>query len=304
MRLAQDNDEGRLVEIGSVGELLARPKQLYTRNLIAAVPRFDGPAPGADGQHTGPRTPLLEVENLSVSYPSTKTLFGSGKQDFKAVDRISLCVHPGETLGLVGESGSGKSTIARALIGLTRVAEGSIKFRGREISSLVADRKLRKFCLPMQMVFQDPFSSLDSRQNIYRILAEPLRVHRRASAAEIDRIVIDALDRVGLDRTAARRYPHQFSGGQRQRISIARALVLQPALLICDEPTSALDVSIQAQILDLLAELRRSLNLAMLFISHDLAVVRQVCDRVGVMRDGRLLEVGETDQVFRNPQDS
>jgi peptide/nickel transport system ATP-binding protein len=295
--------EGRLVEIGSVGDLLAHPKQLYTKNLIAAVPRFDGPASRADGQHTVPRTPLLEVESLSVSYPTMKALFGSGKEDFKAVDRVSLCVHSGETLGLVGESGSGKSTVARALIGLTRVAGGSIKFRGREISGLVADRNLRKFCLPMQMVFQDPFSSLDPRQNVYRILAEPLRVHRTVNAAEIDRIVFDALDRVGLDRAAARRYPHQFSGGQRQRISIARALVLQPALLICDEPTSALDVSIQAQILNLLAELRQSLNLAMLFISHDLAVVRQVCDRVGVMRQGRLLEVGETDEVFRDPRD-
>jgi len=228
-------------------------------------------------------------------------LGGEGRQELRAVDGVSFDIRKGETFALVGESGSGKSTVARMVVGLLPPSGGAIAIDGNVLSGAEGyPRALRR---RLQMIFQDPYASLDPRWRVEDIIAEPIRFHRLAgSDQEVRRIVADLLDHVQLGAKAALKYPHEFSGGQRQRISIARALATRPSFLICDEPTSALDVSIQAQILNLLKDLQQELGLTMLFISHDLPVIRQMCDRVGVMRYGRLCEVAATETLFTAPE--
>ena len=219
------------------------------------------------------------------------------------MDDVSFSIRPGEVFGLVGESGSGKSTVARAITGIYQPTGGVINFAGTDLTSLKTRAAAAPWRRQMQMIFQDPFSSLNGRMRVEDIIAEPINFHRLASSsAEVEAIVRDLLDVVGLGAQAARKFPHEFSGGQRQRISIARALATRPRFLICDEPTSALDVSIQAQVLNLLKDLQEELHLTMLFISHDLPVIRQICDRVGVMRHGKLLEVADTERLFEAPE--
>ena len=221
----------------------------------------------------------------------------------QASDDVSFEVHEGETFGLVGESGSGKSTIARVIAGLYTPNSGRVTFEGIDLTALKSEHERRPIRRQMQMVFQNPYTSMNPRMKIFDIIAEPIRFHKLThNETETREIVHDLLDHVGLGRMAGLKYPHEFSGGQRQRISIARALATRPRLLICDEPTSALDVSVQAQILNLLKDLQDELNLTMLFISHDLPVIRQMCDRIGVMKMGQLLEVAPTEQLFNDPQ--
>ena len=221
----------------------------------------------------------------------------------QANNHVSFEINEGETFGLVGESGSGKSTIARVITGLYPPHEGQIIFEGIDLTALKTEKERRPFRRAMQMVFQNPYSSLNPRMKVADIIAEPIRFHNLAeNERQVQEIVGDLLDHVGLGRKAGVKYPHEFSGGQRQRISIARALATRPRLLICDEPTSALDVSVQAQILNLLKDLQQELKLTMLFISHDLPVIRQMCDRIGVMQKGTLLEVAKTEDLFVSPQ--
>jgi ABC-type oligopeptide transport system ATPase subunit len=246
--------------------------------------------------------PLLEVRGLVKHFPLTRGVivqrrFGA----IKAVDGIDLALAPGETLGLVGETGCGKSTAARLIMRLLDATEGEIRFEGRDIARLrgVPLRALRR---ELAMVFQDPYSSLNPRRTVGAIVAEPLAIHGpRADRTARRRRVQELLDTVGLDPEHYNRYPHEFSGGQRQRIGIARALALGPRLLIADEPVSALDVSIQAQILNLLRQLQRELGLALLFISHDLSVVRYMCERVAVMQRGKIVESGPVEELYRAP---
>ncbi len=239
---------------------------------------------------------LLRAENLVVEFPVGRTGL-----KVNAVSGVSLDVLPGETLGLVGESGSGKSTTGRALMQMPRPTAGRVSFDGRILSELDA-AELRKVRPEMQMIFQDPISSLNPRRAVDEIVAEPLKIWRRGTSAEQHRQVEETLEAVGIDPDTARgRRPHQFSGGQCQRICIARALMLDPKLLICDEPVSALDVSVQAQILNLLHDLKQRYGLTMLFIAHDLAVVKNVSDRVAVMYLGKLCEVGTPDQLYERP---
>ena len=225
------------------------------------------------------------------------------RRTFTAVDRVSFAIQRGEVFGLVGESGSGKSTIARIITGIYRPTDGRVSFAGHTLTAIRDARRLRRVRQQMQMIFQDPYASLNPRMRVVDIVAEPIRFHGLAdSGTATETIVGDLLERVGLSRVAAMRFPHEFSGGQRQRISIARALATRPRFLICDEPTSALDVSIQAQILNLLKDLQEEMGLTMLFISHDLPVIRQMCDRIGVMRHGRLIEVAESEDLFERPR--
>jgi len=237
---------------------------------------------------------LLSVDGLRTRYVTRG-------HAVNAVDGVSLDVELGETVGLVGESGCGKSTLGKTILRLLDPVEGSIRFRGNELSDL-SQHALLPFRQRMQMVFQDPFGSLNPRQNVGTLLATPLLVHGRGNRAERRQRVLDILDRVGLPAEAVDRYPHEFSGGQRQRIGIARALVLEPEVIICDEPVSALDLSIQAQILNLLVDLKRSLGLSYLFISHDLSVVRYFADRVLVMYLGRIVESASHTALWREPR--
>ncbi len=225
---------------------------------------------------------------------------GSAGSSVHAVDGVSLSVARGECVALVGESGSGKSTLGRMLAGLERTDRGAIRFEGRSIETLAPDRRTR-FRRTVQIVFQDPYASLNPRLTVGSALREVLAVHRIARGGEAAGRVEELLDRVGLPAAAGRRYPHEFSGGQRQRIGIARALAVGPAILIADEPVSALDVSVQARILALLLELRRELGLGYLFISHDLAVVRLMADRVAVMKEGRIVEQGAAEEIYSRP---
>jgi len=247
------------------------------------------------------REPLLEVRKLSVHFARGGGWFGRGGEPVKAVDDVSFSVAPGEILGLVGESGSGKSTLARAILRLTEPTAGSVRLAGTELLGLEAGamRRIRK---RMQVIFQDPYASLNPRMTAGENIAEGLRLlgadTRTARAAAITEL----LAQVGLPADAAGRYPHEFSGGQRQRIGIARALAVQPALIIADEPVSALDVSIQAQILNLLLDQQERRGLALLFIGHDLSVIRHFCDRLLVLYLGRIVEIGSTEAVFTNPQ--
>ena len=252
-----------------------------------------------------PTAPLLELVDVAryfdVSAPwLNRVLEHKPRQVLRAVDGVSFTIAKGETLGLVGESGCGKSTVARLIVGLYRPTRGAISFGGVRIDGGEPQLALRR---TMQMIFQDPYASLNPRWRVRDIVAEPIRAHELAqTAAEIDARVAALLDQVGLAAADGSKYPHQFSGGQRQRVSIARALATRPAFLICDEPTSALDVSVQAQVLNLMRRLQRELELTYLFISHNLAVVHHVADRVGVMYLGRIVELARTRELFSSPQ--
>ncbi|MDF2683387.1 MAG: dipeptide transporter ATP-binding protein [Brevibacillus sp.] len=243
---------------------------------------------------------LLVVKNLKKYYPITGGVLGGEVGVVKAVDDVSFAVKRGETLGLVGESGCGKSTTGRSLLRLIEPTAGEIYFDGVNVSSLSKDG-MRKMRRDMQIVFQDPFASLNPRHNIEKILEEPLVVHGIGTSAERKKRVLEMLEVVGLSSYHARRYPHQFSGGQRQRIGIARALMLNPKLIVADEPVSALDVSIQSQVLNLMQDLQREMSLTYLFIAHDLSVVRHISDRVGVMYLGRIVELTTSGQLYSNP---
>jgi len=322
---------GRLVEEGPTRQILGTPQHLYTKSLISAVPRSDiklrrfpmvtyieDVQTASDGSNLAIATrwmgqqrdfgkssgaPLVKVENLGMRFVLKQSFFKRKRVMLQAVKDVNLTIKEGEVFGLVGESGSGKSTIARLIAGLYESSGGSVTFNDVNITELNDGKQMNAFRRQIQMVFQDPFSSLNPRMRILDIVAEPIRFHKLASTEKITRqIVSGLLDYVGLGDKALMRYPHEFSGGQRQRICIARALATRPRFLICDEPTSALDVSIQAQILNLLKDLQESLGLTILFISHDLPVIRQMCDRVGVMRHGELLEVAETETLFSAPQ--
>ncbi|HVA30477.1 MAG TPA: ATP-binding cassette domain-containing protein [Gaiellaceae bacterium] len=245
--------------------------------------------------------PLLEVEGLTKTFRMRRRLGRRQSDVVRAVDGISFEVHEGETLGLVGESGSGKSTTGYCVLQLLKPTSGSVRFNGRELTG-ISRAELRATRRELQIVFQDPYSSLDPRLTVEQIVVDPLEVHRVGDRASRRRRVQELLELVGIEPSHAQRYPHEFSGGQRQRIGIARALALDPKLLVCDEPVSALDVSIQAQILNLLNDLQERLGLAYLFIAHDLAVVRAVSDRIAVMRRGKIVEVGDADEVYARPQ--
>jgi ABC-type oligopeptide transport system ATPase subunit len=257
--------------------------------------------PGGDG--TTPDGALLTVTDLEKYFPIRKGLLIERTVDHvKAVDGVSFSIPEGKTLGLVGESGSGKSTTGYCILQLIRPTAGSIRFQGRELTELKGE-DLRKIRQDMQIVFQDPYSSLDPRMTVGNIVAEPLQVHGMGTRRGRRETVRRLLEVVGFNPNYTNRYPHEFSGGQRQRIGVARALALNPKLIVCDEPVSALDVSIQAQILNLLKDLQRDFGLTYLFISHDLAVVRTMADEIAVMNKGKLVEVGPAEQVYLNPKD-
>jgi peptide/nickel transport system ATP-binding protein len=282
---------GQVVESGPAGAVLDDPQHPYTRALIAAVPRLSqSPAPLA------PRKPLLAVTGLSKLYRRGGFF---ARRETRALDKVSLTLQRGETLGVVGESGSGKSTLARCIVRLADADDGEILFDGADLARL-RGRQLRGARRRVQMVFQDPYASLNPRHTVGEIVTAGPRAHGEPRARALDRAAA-MLKLVGLGEAALPRYPHEFSGGQRQRIGLARALMLEPDVLIADEPVSALDVTVQAQVLELLDTVRRKMNLAMLFITHDMRVAARICHRVMVMRHGRVVEEGPTAALFAAP---
>jgi microcin C transport system ATP-binding protein len=287
--------DGEIVEQGDVEEVFERPTHPYTQMLLSAKPRGN-PDPAPSGART-----LVDAGDLRVWFPIKKGIIRRTVSHVKAVDGITLSVPQGQTLGVVGESGSGKSTLGRALLRLER-SKGTINFEGRNLQGL-RSRALRPLRQEMQMVFQDPYGSLSPRLSVGQIIGEGLRVHQLGGSAEERRgLISQALEEVGLEPDMQDRYPHEFSGGQRQRIAIARVLVLKPKFIILDEPTSALDVSVQYQIVELLRDLQKRHNLAYLFISHDLRVVKAMAHHILVMREGRVVEQGPAHEVFDNPK--
>jgi oligopeptide transport system ATP-binding protein len=259
---------------------------------------------------SGNGAPLVDVRDLVVNFPvAVGSALFRRRELLRAVDEVSFAIGRGETLGLVGESGCGKSTTGRAILQLLRPSAGSVRFEGQELTELwrrrfgvqVWSHELRQLRRRMQMIFQDPYASLDPRMSVSELIAEPLRTFGLVRGPGLDARVRDLLDQVGLDARFARRYPHEFSGGQRQRIGIARALALSPDFIVCDEPISALDVSIQAQVLNLLSQLRASLQLTYLFIAHDLAAVRHISDRIAVMYLGSIVESGPSEALCARP---
>ena len=320
--------QGEVVESGRVEDLFENPQHSYTRGLISCRPMLgskpgrlptlvDFLSPGLDtdmadpGTGTGTTTPqepqleeipLLKVSDLHTRYILKKSFFGKPLRSLEAVDHVSFYVCQGETLGLIGESGCGKSTLGRTLIGLIRSRKGEIQYRGRSVTQL-RGKQLNEYRQKVQFIFQDPFSSLNPTLKIGPAIMEVMRVHGIYSGRkQRQEAALGLLDDVGLPSGFFNRYPHEFSGGQRQRIGLARALATGPELIICDESVSSLDVSVQAQILNLLNELKDKLKLTYLFISHDLAVVKYMADRIMVMKDGRLVEQGPSDELFLNPE--
>ncbi|MGN7386087.1 ABC transporter ATP-binding protein [Sporosarcina sp. SAFN-015] len=244
---------------------------------------------------------LLTVNDLKVHYPIRGGFFRRVVDHVRAVDGISFELEPGETYGLVGESGCGKTTSGRALIGLNKVTSGEMLFEGKDLAKMGKSER-RNYTKDIQMIFQDPYSSLNGRKNVLSIIAEPLRNFERLSPKEELLRVQELVARVGLSPESIYKYPHQFSGGQRQRIGIARALALNPKLIIADEPVSALDVSVQAQVLNFMQEIQEEFNLTYLFISHDLGIIQHMCDRIGIMYRGRFVEEGTASEIYNNPQ--
>jgi peptide/nickel transport system ATP-binding protein len=319
---------GKLVEIGKTQKIINAPKHQYTKSLIAAVPRADRKIKRfksvdyieGSGKQAHRKININEdwlgknifdqdsnlaisVKGLRKDFIVKKAIFKKNRRYLGAVNNVSFEIKRGESFGLVGESGSGKSTIARLIAGLVKPDTGSIKIFGREITKKDLSSDLIKNSTKLQMIFQDPYSSLNSRMRVGDIVGEPIRYYKTASSLKEEiNIVSGLLDHVGLSKNSIGKYPHEFSGGQRQRISIARALASRPKILVCDEPTSALDVSVQAHILNLLKDLQDELSLTILFISHDLPVIRQMCDRVAVMRNGAICEVAETETLFEIPK--
>ena len=312
---------GDLVEIGPTKEVLTNPKELYTKSLVSSVPPTNKKISrfkiiekeNKIQKETNIKIlnrwnkkeivfqDLVQVKNLKKTFDDS-FFTESSKNSVMAVDDVSFNIKEGESFGLVGESGSGKSTIAKMIVNLYRPSSGDIYFDNVCITKIKNNKEMMKFRKQIQMIFQDPYSSLNGRMKVKNIVAEPIILHNpNITSNDLDNYIFDLLESVELTSKSSERYPHEFSGGQRQRISIARALATQPRLLVCDEPTSALDVSIQAQILNLLKDLQEQLNLTILFISHDLPVVRQMCDRIAVLRNGKLCEISETEKLFDNP---
>jgi oligopeptide/dipeptide ABC transporter ATP-binding protein len=291
---------GELKEQGAVRDVFYRPQHDYTRALLKAVPRLDAPLAPLPAVPAG--EPLIAVDGLRVHFPVPGAGWFRRGDMLRAVDGVELTLGPGETLGVVGESGSGKSTLARAILRLVPATAGSVTVLGREVAALSA-AGLRAIKRDLQVVFQDPLASLNPRMTVGDIVSEPLWTHRpELDAAAVRAAVVEVLRRVGLTGRELNRYPHEFSGGQCQRIGIARALVLRPKVIVCDEPVSALDVSIQGEIVRLLLELRAEFGLALVFIAHDLAVVRQISHRVMVMYLGRVMEVASRDDLYSRPR--
>ncbi|SFI32195.1 ABC transporter ATP-binding protein [Aerobium aerolatum] len=297
-------NKGKIVETGSVGDIIKRPQEEYTINLINSIPSIKDETRRHDVPPAA--TPLVQVKNLTRDFDLSpgmldRMLKGSKRTVVKAVQDVSFNIRKGSTYGLVGESGSGKSTCARMLVGLIKPTNGQVLLEGDDIwagGSGTQQRRQR-----VQMIFQDPYASLNPRWRVGDIIAEPMRALKLvANKREAEERVADLLEKVRLDPISMRKFPHEFSGGQRQRIAIARALSSQPEFIVCDEPTSALDVSVQAQVLDLMRSLQDEYGLTYLLISHNLAVVRQMADDVGVMSKGVLVEQGQVDDIFDNPQ--
>ncbi|RWC48439.1 MAG: ABC transporter ATP-binding protein [Mesorhizobium sp.] len=287
--------KGKIVETGPTQEIFANPQHAYTRHLLAAEPKGKPPAANAAAK------PVMTGKDIKVWFPIKQGFFRRTVDNVKAVDGIDVTVRAGQTLGVVGESGSGKTTLGLALARMIS-STGAIQFNGRDINQLSfnAMRPLRR---ELQIVFQDPFGSLSPRMSIAEIIEEGLKIHEpKLSPDERDDKVAAVLKEVGLDPATRNRYPHEFSGGQRQRVAIARAIVLNPRFVMLDEPTSALDMSVQAQVVDLLRSLQAKHDLAYLFISHDLKVIRALANDVIVMRNGRIVEAGPSQQIFENPQ--
>lgn len=243
---------------------------------------------------------LMEVKGLKKHFEVKKGYFKKQISHVKAVDGVDVSIYEGETLGIVGESGCGKSTTGEMLLGLLKPSEGSVKFMGKDITNM-SKKELRDIRKDIQVIFQDPFASLNPRMTVEELIGEPLEIHTSMSNSEIRNKVIELLEVVGLNSEQIKRYPHEFSGGQRQRIGIARALALNPKMIICDEPVSALDVSIQAQILNLLKKLQREYNLTLVFIAHGLPAIRNISDRIAVMYLGKIVEITDRDQLFNEP---
>jgi len=286
---------GKIVETGPTAEIFDHPQHEYTRHLLAAEPKGKPPTADADAKT------VMTGEDIKVWFPIRQGFFRKTVDHVKAVDGIDVAVRAGQTLGVVGESGSGKTTLGLALARMIS-STGTIRFDGRDINAL-SFNDMRPLRRELQIVFQDPYGSLSPRMSVSEIIEEGLKIHEpRLSDDERDSRVVDVLKEVGLDPETRFRYPHEFSGGQRQRIAIARAMVLKPRFVMLDEPTSALDMSVQAQVVDLLRNLQARHDLAYLFISHDLKVVRALANEVIVMRNGRIVEAGPSEQIFERPQ--
>lgn len=319
--------KGKIVEQGSADAILHNPQHPYTKGLLACRPPLDSrprrlptvadylsnsesgipdckERNNRDSSSKVQNSKLLEVRNLDVTYTLKRNFFGKPLRQLKAVDGISFDVYRGETLGLVGESGCGKTTLGRALLRLVESSSGNVTYDGRRLDTLSAS-EMRRLRPKMQIIFQDPYSSLNPRLTVGQAIIEPLNsYHILSNAHERKEKVLQLMERVGLQSDWFDRYPHEFSGGQRQRICIARALILNPELVICDESVSALDVSVQAQVLNLLNELKEQFNYTYIFISHDLSVVHFLSDRILVMRQGKMVELDDADNLFSSPKDS
>ena len=328
--------KGKIVELNDVSSIFSQPQHPYTKGLLACRPQLNANATklpiisdffktDAAGNleaigikeksaistketkdslknEINYSLPIIEVDKLSTNFTIKKNLLGKISKQFKAVNNVSFKVYPGETLGLVGESGCGKTTLGRSILQLIKPAEGEIIYKSKNITQL-SNKNLRNLRKDIQIIFQDPYSSLNPRITIGNAIIEPMIVHKIYANATICRHkAIELLERVGMNETHFNRYPHEFSGGQRQRICIARALAVQPKFIICDESVSALDVSVQAQVLNLLNELKQDFGFTYIFISHDLSVVKYMSDRIMVMKNGEIVEIGNAEEIYKNPK--